>query len=84
MTPEQNRTIGVIVDCCADIRRLYGAIVLQGDTDTTYHTGRLLSLEDDLAEYCDTAVVQGLDPDFIKGILYRVLPEPRFKQFATT
>lgn len=83
MTAEQKSTLTVIVDCCADIRRLYGAIVLKGEATDQYDTARLTSLEDDLAEYCDTAVAQGLDHDYVKGILYRILPPDRFVQFAS-
>lgn len=83
MNPEQKSTITIIVDCCADIRRLYGALVLRGDNSQqqAYDTARMTSLEDDLAEYCDTAVAQGIEVDDVTGILERVLPPSRFAQF---
>ena len=86
---ERQRVIGVVVDCCADIRSLYGALCLRQEKEKLgeveelaqeQDTKALLELEEELGIQYEHALSIGVDPAYLNKAVKLVLPTERFNQ----
>ena len=96
MPPEfderQRRAVGVIIDCCSDIREIYACRELRKAKKKLSEVEELAQEEDtkamdllerDLLDYLDTSQVLGLEWDFLEAIIEQVLPPEVFEEVTS-